>query len=116
MAKNKKKDFSGVVYSTDPDFTYASEESAEGNVDLLPSQQNLRVSLDKKQRGGKAVTLVTGFVGSGDALADLGKRLKQKCGVGGSVKDGDILIQGDFRNRVVELLAAEGYRVKQSGG
>lgn len=116
MGKNKKKNITGVVYSTDPDFTYASDESDEQDADLLPSQQNLRVSLDKKQRGGKAVTLVTGFIGSEDALVALGKRLKQKCGVGGSVKEGVVLIQGDFRNQVMELLSGEGYRVKQSGG
>lgn len=116
MAKNKKKDFSGVVYSTDPDYDYISDESNEDDVDVPPSKQNLKVLLDKKQRGGKAVTLISGYIGSQEALSDLGKSLKQKCGVGGSVKDGDILIQGDFRSRVVELLAAEGYRVKQSGG
>lgn len=116
MAKNKKKDILGVVYSTDPSFNYASGGSDEEEINLPPSQQNLRVMLDRKQRGGKAVTLVTGFVGSADALSDLGKRLKQKCGVGGSVKDGTIIIQGDFRSRVLELLLAEGFKAKQSGG
>lgn len=105
-----------MVYSTDPDFDYSSDEVGEDNRDVLPSEQNLRVMLDRKQRGGKAVTLVTGFVGSDDFLNDLGKRLKQKCGVGGSVKDGVIIIQGDFRNRVMELLIAEGYKAKHSGG
>jgi translation initiation factor 1 len=116
MAKNKKRDFSGVVYSTDPSFNYASGEPDEEDVNVPPSHQNLRVMLDRKQRGGKAVTLVTGFVGPADALSDLGKRLKQKCGVGGSVKDGMIIIQGDFRNRVLELLVAEGFKAKLSGG
>ncbi|WP_118193737.1 translation initiation factor [Albibacterium indicum] len=115
MAKNKKKQYTGVVYSTDPSFDY-QEETPDVEQTLPPRQQNLRVMLDKKQRGGKAVTLVTGFVGESDDLEELGKVLKQKCGVGGTVKDGTILIQGDFRKRVLELLEAQGYRAKQSGG
>lgn len=115
MAKGKKKQYTGVVYSTDPSYEY-EEEINEVAETLAPRQQNLRVMLDKKQRGGKAVTLVTGFVGNSNDLDALGKSLKQKCGVGGTVKEGVILIQGDFRKRVLELLHAQGYQAKQSGG
>jgi len=115
MAKDKKKQFSGVVYSTDSDFNYIEENSGEVEDTLLPKQQNLRVVLDKKQRAGKAVTLVTGFIGKSEDLNKLGRNLKQKCGVGGSVKEGMILIQGDYRKRILELLLAEGYKAKQAG-
>jgi len=116
MAKNKKQTFTGVVYSTDSDFNYVEEDFTEERSTLHPNQQNLRVMLDRKQRAGKAVTLITGFIGKSSDLEILGKILKQKCGVGGSVKDGIILLQGDFRSRVLELLSADGYRAKQSGG
>jgi len=105
----------GMVYSTNPDFEYEKENEPEEET-LLPQQQHLKVSIDRKKRKGKSVTLVTGFVGSEDDLKDLGKMLKTKCGVGGTVKDGEILIQGEFRERVMELLKAEGYKVKKSGG
>lgn len=111
--KNKNK--KGVVYSTNPDFEYEEFEEQE-EVTLTNTQQNLRVMLDKKSRGGKQVTLVTGFIGTSDDLAQLGKLLKSKCGVGGSVKDGEILIQGDFRDKVLELLKKENYGVKKVGG
>ena len=83
---------------------------------LSANKQDLRVTLDKKQRKGKSVTLVTGFVGKEDDLKELGKLLKTKCGVGGTVKDGEILIQGDFRAKVLDILKKEGYKAKQTGG
>lgn len=115
MAKVKKQRFDGVVYSTNDDYQYVDAETNEEET-LPPSKQNLRVLLDRKQRGGKSVTLVTGFIGSKVELDNLGKLLKQKCGVGGSVKDGVIIIQGDFKTRILELLLNEGFKAKISGG
>ena len=103
-----------MVYSTNPDFEYQVDEEPQQQT-LPPQQQNLRVWLDRKQRGGKVVTLVKGFVGSDDDLAELGRMLKSKCGVGGSAKDGEIIVQGDHRDRVVELLTAAGYKCKKAG-
>ena len=111
--KNNKRD--GVVYSTNPSFSRADEEADE-TVDLPPSQQNLRVWRDSKSRAGKTVTLVKGYVGSQSSLEELGKSLKSKCGVGGTVKDGEIIIQGDFRERITEILKKLGYGVKAAGG
>ena len=102
----------GVVFSTNPDFTY-EEEAAEEVQTLEPGKQNLIVGIDRKGRGGKQVTLVTGFVGTADDLSELGRTLKVKCGVGGSAKDGEITIQGDFRDRVVALLKDMGYKAKR---
>lgn len=111
----RKQQYSGIVYSTDEHFAYQEPETSE--VDTLPNrQQDLRVMLDRKMRGGKTVTLVKGFIGSAVDLEALGKRLKQKCGVGGSAKDGEIIVQGDFKQRIVQLLLDEGYRVKPVGG
>ncbi|MEE1112105.1 MAG: translation initiation factor [Bacteroidales bacterium] len=104
----------GVVYSTNPDFEY--EEIEELEEETLPNnQQKLYVQLDKKQRAGKQVTLITGFVGRSEDLERLGKELKNKCGVGGSVKDNEILLQGDFRQKVIDYLMKKDYKVKQRG-
>lgn len=108
MKSNDWKDRLGVMYSTNPDFQYNTDEEVEQ--DTLPKEkQLLRISLDKRNRGGKAVTLVTGFRGTADDLTALGKLLKVKCGVGGSAKDGEIIVQGDLRPKVLEVLQKEGY-------
>ena len=112
MADNDWKKRLGVVFSTNPDFNY-EQETEEQQETLEPSKQNLIVSIDRKGRAGKQVTLVTGFIGTDEDLADLGRALKVKCGVGGSAKDGEITIQGDFRDRVVTLLKDMGYRAKR---
>lgn len=109
----KKRD--GVVYSTSDAFEY-TEEGDQTSETLPPSQQNLKVLLDKKSRAGKQVTLIAGFVGTDDDLKELGKLLKNKCGVGGSAKDGEILIQGDHRDKAVQILLEAGYKAKKSGG
>lgn len=104
----------GVVYSTNPDFEY--EEIEELEEETLPNnQQRLYVQLDKKQRAGKQVTLITGFIGRSEDLEKLGKELKNKCGVGGSVKNNEILLQGDFRQKIVDYLIQKDYKVKQKG-
>ena len=104
----------GVVFSTNPDYKYASSSEAETET-LDPSKQNLKVWLDRL-KGGRVATVVRGFVGSDDDLSALGKELKKSCGVGGTAKDGEIIIQGDHRDRVVELLTKAGYRCKKAGG
>ncbi len=116
MANNDWKSRLGVVFSTNPNFNYDTEE-VEAAETLAPEKQNLRVWLDRNHRGGKTVTLVKGFVGSEDDLKELAKELKNRCGVGGSAKDGEIIIQGAHRDRVVEILLAKGYsRTKAAGG
>lgn len=96
------------MYSTNPDFEYETNQAEEEET-LPKEKQSLRISLDKRNRGGKSVTLITGFRGKQDSLDEIGKWLKTKCGVGGAVKNGEILIQGDFRQKVLELLQKEGY-------
>jgi translation initiation factor 1 len=111
----KNKNIQGVVYSTNPDFAYQHQQ--EEVFDTLPNEkQDLRVMLDKKQRAGKAVTLITGFIGKESDLEVLGKLLKTKCGVGGTVKEGEIMIQGDFRDKILLLLQQSGYKAKKAGG
>ncbi len=104
-----------LVYSTNPDFNQWDESEKE-EINLKPEEQKLYISLDKKQRRGKKVTLVTGFLGSNDDLKDLGKILKSKCGVGGSAKDDQIIIQGDFKEKALKILTDLGYKCKLVGG
>lgn len=110
MNDNRKKRIN-VVYSTNPDFSYEYDQE-EAPATLAPERQNLRVMTDTKQRKGKTVTLVQGFIGSSDDLETLARLLKNKCGTGGSAKDGEILIQGDVKEKVLALLRDAGYRVK----
>ena len=108
IKKNDWKERLNVVYSTNPDFQYETDECEEEET-IAKNQQKLRVFIEKKGRGGKTVTVISGFVGTEDDMKELGKMLKSKCGVGGSVKDGEILIQGEFKLRIIDLLKAEGY-------
>ena len=114
MGKNKKSNKQNVVYSTNPNFNFETEDD-ELQETLEPNEQQLRVYLEKKGRGGKSVSVVKGFVGAEEDLVDLGKKLKTKCGVGGSVKDGEIIIQGDQRDKLCAYLSQEGYKVKKAG-
>lgn len=111
----KNKNIQGVVYSTNPDFEYQRQQEEELET-LGNEKQDLRVMLDKKQRAGKAVTLITGFIGKDSDLQILGKTLKTKCGVGGTVKDGEIMIQGDFRDKILQILHQAGFKAKKAGG
>lgn len=114
MADNDWKARLGMVYSTNPDFNYETTETPKAET-LPPARQELRVWLDRKQRAGKVVTLVKGFVGRDADLQELARLLKTKCGVGGAAKEGEIIIQGDHRDRVVEILTKSGYRCKKAG-
>jgi translation initiation factor 1 len=111
----KKKERVDVVYSTNPNFEFSYENDEEQDT-LPPQQQDLRVQLDRKQRNGKDATLITGFIGKTEDLEALGKSLKQKCGVGGSVKDGEILVQGNQVQKIMSLLIEMKYKVKKIGG
>lgn len=109
MKNNDWKDRLGVVFSTNPDFDY-QDDAQEVDATLPPAQQKLRVRIEKNGRGGKTATLISGFVGAEDDLKDLARMLKTSCGVGGSCKQGEIIIQGDFKSRVIEILKQKGYR------
>jgi translation initiation factor 1 len=109
MSKKNKPDTRGFVYSTDPSFSFEEEQSTTET--LPPAQQKLKIRLDTKHRAGKAVTLVTGFIGTEDDLQDLGKKLKSFCGTGGSAKDGEIIVQGDQREKVLQWLVKNGYKL-----
>ena len=116
MSKKSRKNRTGVVYSTNDDFDYRYEEDTEAET-LAPGQQKLYVSLDRKNRKGKEVTLVEGFIGSASDLQELGKTLKSKCGSGGSAKDGEVLVQGNHVRKIADLLADMGFgQVKTKGG
>lgn len=117
MGSPKKKslsDLGGIMYSTDPSFSLP--ELQDEAPALANNQQDLRVMLDRKNRGGKAVTLITGYRGTPEDLDQLARLLKTRCGVGGGAKDGEIIIQGDFRDKIVLILQKEGFKVKRSGG
>ena len=108
MKNNDWKERLNVVYSTNPNFQYITDEKEE--IDTLPKQQQkLRVSIEKNHRGGKTVTIVKNFIGTDEDKKELGRLLKTKCGVGGSVKDGEILVQGEFKEKIIDLLKKEGY-------
>jgi len=114
--QQNRKSREGIVYSTADSFEYSYKTGDQNPQTLKPSEQNLKVLIDKKQRAGKKVTLISGFVGPEEDLKELGKKLKSKCGVGGTVKDGEIMIQGDFRDRLLEILLLEGFKAKKAGG
>ncbi len=114
MSKKNKPDSLGFVFSTDPNFKFEEEEQIVET--LAPNQQKLRIWLDTKQRGGKAVTLITGFIGTINDLEELGKKLKNFCGTGGSAKDHEIIVQGDQREKVLQWLLKNGYTNSKKAG
>lgn len=113
MAESDWKSRLGVVFSTNPEFSYHNEQEEEEKPSLPASQQRLIVTIDRRNRGGKQVTLVTGFVGNEQEIQELGRKVKTKCGTGGTVKDGEIIIQGDFRERIATYLLSLGYKAKR---
>jgi translation initiation factor 1 len=114
MSKKNKPDNKGFVYSTDPNFKF--DEGQDSLQTLPPEQQKLRIWLNTRLRAGKAVTLITGFIGTADDLEELGKKLKNSCGTGGSAKDGEILIQGDQREKIMQWLLKNGYKNSKKAG
>ena len=108
MSKKNKSDVRGFIYSTDPNFNFEPEQAAIADT-LPPAKQALRIKLDTKHRAGKAVTLITGFIGTADDVEKLGKQLKNFCGTGGSVKDAEMIVQGDQRDKVLQWLLKNGY-------
>ncbi len=112
---NKHKERKGIVYSTNPDFSYEDNQSTQADT-LPPEKQLLKVLLDKKSRAGKMVTLIEGFIGQEEDMEALAKTLKTHCGAGGSAKEGVILIQGDVRDKVMAFLNSKGYKTKRVGG
>lgn len=115
MSKKNKNNPGGIIFSTNPHFEYEKEEQ-DAIITLPPDKQNLKIWLDSKQRKGKTVTLIEGFEGTPEDLRDLEKQLKNLCGSGGSSKDGEILIQGDFREKILLFLTTKGYKAKKAGG
>jgi translation initiation factor 1 len=115
MSKKDFKQREGIVYSTNPGFNY-SPVPKETKITAIPEKQDLRVYLDRKQRAGKTVTIIKGFIGKEEDLEILGKTLKSKCGTGGTVKEGEILIQGDFREKIMQDLQLMGFKAKKAGG
>lgn len=116
MSKQKKQQYDGVVYSTSDQFEYQDSDPNVLQETLANEKQKLKVGLDKKARKGKIVTIITGFMGSQEDLEALAKILKQKCGVGGSAKDGEILIQGNFKEKIIQYLQEQKFQVKSFGG
>lgn len=115
MNKFKKNNSGNIVYSTNKDFHF-EQDFNEDQPELSADSQNLKVWLEKNSRGGKTVSIVKGFIGSTEDLTSLAKMLKTKCGVGGTVKDGEILIQGDHRDKIIQILLNAGYKAKKAGG
>lgn len=115
VKSNNWKAREGIVYSTNPEFNYNGTEHEDSET-LAPNRQDLRVKLESKHRGGKTVTIISGFIGKEEDLKELGKKIKVKCGVGGTIKDGEIIIQGNFRDKIMEMLLKDGFKAKKAGG